>query len=457
MGTSIIGGHGRGIWTLLVLLAVAFCVGWIAHSLTVWAPESDAARPLENGALPDDRRPPSRTGDDAVLRGNPVEPTPPSGAESAAAAPPESEALPSVASSPAVRFLEVPGGGEAGSLHVRVQDPQGDAAGGMTVGILCHGGKPTSRELATDASGLAAFEGLDENVWRVECSFPGGRLVSAAEVFAGYVTEVSLVLPIRGSTFEGIVTDVIKGPIEGETVTLTSVGGWSRATLTTHTDSRGWYRFEGVPPGAWSIHLASWRSDSGFSRSTSDLVAPGRTTRRDFSIGPRLRGTVRDLRTRDPVAGVRVQCTERGRMLDSTTTDADGAYAFRTQLPSTVGLMMSKSGYGFTALRDIAVPEEGAVVDVDLAEAARLRVHVTDPQGGPVAGSLYVGVDPKVAGQGTDVGTNIFLDAEGRGSYDEILPGAYTLHFSANDVGSTRLEMTLFPGENSLEVQLQPK
>ena len=86
-----------------------------------------------------------------------------------------------------------------------------------------------------------------------------------------------------------------------------------------------------------------------------------------------------------------------------------------------------------------------------------MRLHVTDANGAPVAGDLFVGVHPKVEGQGTDIGTGVMLDAEGRGSYDQVLPGAYELRFSQRGVGAATTEITLLPGENSLEVRLLPE
>ena len=50
---------------------------------------------------------------------------------------------------------------------------------------------------------------------------------------------------------------------------------------------------------------------------------------------------------------------------------------------------------------------------------------------------------------------NVFLDSDGRGYYDEILPGAYVLRFGAKGIGEARVEVTLDPGENSLQIQLR--
>ena len=142
-------------------------------------------------------------------------------------------------------------------------------------------------------------------------------------------------------------------------------------------------------------------------------------------------------------------------MLDQTRTNAEGAYAFRSNLPSKVSLHVSMEGYGFTVVRDIVVSETGTVVDVELAEAAKLRLRVTDPLGNPVAGNLLIDVDPAVTGQGSNMSTNVFLDSDGRGYYDEILPGAYELRFSAKGIGQAQVEVTLDPGENNLQIQLR--
>ncbi len=448
-------GASQRVVASVVLLVVAFLAGWFGHALTADRPATEVTPPSVDAGETVAERADDRQFDSPVLQGRPVdqETSKPTSADPGVDSVPEVQGH--VASSTSINYIEESERAETGSLRVHVRHPSGDPAGGVTVSIVCRGGKPTPDEVSDDASGLAEFQGMDEGIWRIDCSFTGGSLWLTAAVFAGCVTEVGLVLPTRGSTFEGLVTDVITGPVEGETVTLTSAGGWTRAKLTTQTDRRGWFRFEGVPPGRWSVHLASWQSNSGFSRATSDLVAPGRTTRRDFSVGPRLRGVVRHGWTSAPVAGARVECRARGRLLDYTRSDSEGAFAFRSNLPSTLSLHVSKKGYSLAILSDIEITEEGTVVDVELAGAAGLRLRVTDSQGDPVSGALVVTAVPKVEGQGRLVSINVILDDEGGGFCDQILPGSYEVAFIAEGIGEARVEVTLDPGENNLQIQLR--
>jgi uncharacterized surface anchored protein len=59
-----------------------------------------------------------------------------------------------------------------------------------------------------------------------------------------------------------------------------------------------------------------------------------------------------------------------------------------------------------------------------------------------------------VRGEGRGLGTSIRADTEGRTTYDRIAPGHYKLTFSAGGFAPARVETTILPGENSLDVVL---
>ena len=329
------------------------------------------------------------------------------------------------------------------------------AVAGVRVGVFRQSEIP--RSVDTDARGNAEFSGLGPGVWQVRWEFAGGQQNLTTHIFAGYATDLRLVLP-AGAAVEGTVRHMITGAVEGETVKLSSVDGGARTTLKTRTDRNGRYTFESVPPGFFSINLASSVSTQGSNFSSSLFVAPGQRIRKDFVVGPLLGGTVRELRTSLPIEGARVELRQGGRTLASATTDAGGIFSFAEMAPLTATLVISKEGYGLTVLRDVAISEDGRMVDVEMPQAARLRLRVIDSHSEPISGSVSLSVRPLPLDEGTSsIGATVSLDVNGRGLYNQIGPGTYELYLSAENRGWVRLSTTLVPGDNELEVRLQVK
>ncbi len=430
---------------LIALVLLAFLAGWFGHSLfgPGAEPRPDANR--EGPAPLDDRLPATVPGLEAAP------PRPPEPPKNAPAAPAE----PAVAGA---STQTAPRSGDAahGTLRVRVREFSGNAVPGITVRVFRPEPTPVSKDAATDADGAAELSGLDPGEWQVQALFSEGSQISNVSVHAGHLTEVVLVHPARGVRFEGTVRDVTKGPVEGVVVTLSTMEG-GYVTLKAQTNANGFYRFEGVRPGGWNVSLSSNASTSGFSQSNRVFVPPDETFRKDFLAGPLLRGTVRDRDTGEPIAGVNVQSQRRGQYLDMVTTDAEGAFGFKGLNPGRLDLTLLRSGYGLTILRDIEVPAEGAAVNLEMSPAARLRLHLTDAKGRAVTGDVFIGVTPKVEGQGTPVGMSFQADAEGRATYDQILPGSYVLRFVAKGIGEAQVEANLILGENALEVRMEAK
>jgi protocatechuate 3,4-dioxygenase beta subunit len=434
----------------LAVLLLTFLAGWLAHSLLGSSvdprpsPGREAPAPRESDFDPDIPRLEGAPGShpEAV---KPTEPTVPE----AAVVSHETRAT--------------PGSGDAttGTLRIRLREFTGEAVPGISLHLTGGEPDPLSRAATTAVDGTAEFPGLTPGEWHLQSSFPEGITSWNVSVHAGLRTEIVLVHPARGVRVEGTVRDVSSRPVEGVTVTLSTMEGGVYAILKAKTDADGAYRFEGVRPGGWGVSLSGNQAESGFSRSDRLFVPAGDAFRKDFVVGSLLRGRVLDRTTRAPVAGVQIQGQQRGRYLDTVTTDAEGAFRFDGLRPGTFELLLTRGGYGFTMVRDVEVPERGIDVELEMSPAARLRMHITDAEGRPVAGSISFGVSPKSAdqgtglGPGTGLGTGIQADADGNASYDQILPGSYVLSFEAKGIGKAQVDVNLAPGENSLEVRLE--
>lgn len=426
----------------LALLLLAFLAGWFGHSLFV---PGAVTGPVPGGELATPRTEDPRP----IAPGLAAAPAQPPGPGPVAR--PRAEEPAVVAGT--VQTSPQAGDTSAGTLRVRVREFSGKPVPGIALSLRGGQAGSSPQSATTDADGLAEFTGLSAGEWQLQTTFPEGMQTALAAVYAGRVTDLSLVHPARGVLFVGTVRDAGGAPLEGVTVTLSTMEAGCYATLKTTTDASGAYRFEGVRPGGWNVSLST--NTSGFSQANHFFVPPGETYRKDFRAGPLLRGAVRDHGTRTPIAGVNIQSMRGGSYLEAVKTEADGTFGFKGLGPGTVDLMLSRSGYGLTIVRSVEVPAEGAAVDLELSQAARLRLHITDAQGQPVSGSVYIGVTS--ADQKTSIGTNFFADADGKAAYDEILPGSYVLDFKADGRGAARVETTLVLGENSLEIRLEAK
>ncbi len=179
--------------------------------------------------------------------------------------------------------------------------------------------------------------------------------------------------------------------------------------------------------------------------------APGRQKKEEKGA-PALRGVVLDAMTRRPIANVRVTA---GRIKGQS--DAEGRYVLRNLPKGKYRLQVSRDGYGFTVLRDVEVyGDRVRMLDIELEPAAKLRLTVTDSAGRPVTGRIFLSIRPLERGRGTRVGTSVTADGEGLASYRQIVPGRYTLYFKADERGQATEEVEILPGENRVDVTLEP-
>ncbi|WP_285779407.1 carboxypeptidase-like regulatory domain-containing protein [Microtetraspora sp. NBRC 13810] len=123
----------------------------------------------------------------------------------------------------------------------------------------------------------------------------------------------------------GVVRDPEGRPVPGALVVLTDVRG---EVITTSTaDAEGSYSFSGVVAGGYTLAVSA---DSHRPAAVPIEVGGTGRTRHDVVLQPgtRLRGTVR-VRDGGPLNDARVTLLDAtGNVVGTTTTGADGAYAF---------------------------------------------------------------------------------------------------------------------------------
>ncbi|MGH9244209.1 MAG: S8 family serine peptidase [Acidimicrobiales bacterium] len=166
----------------------------------------------------------------------------------------------------------------------------------------------------------------------------------------------------------GTVTDASTGePIAGATVSL-EVDGNPRSTF---TGADGTYAFSALPVGTYDVTATAF----GYGSDTQSAeITEGATTTLDFTLDPAAAGSVSGTVT-DPagngVAGATV--TIEGTPL-TTTTDADGNYAFASVPQGDYTLTVSAGGCFADTSVDITVAGD-EVVDVELGRVTDAFGH----------------------------------------------------------------------------------
>jgi len=172
---------------------------------------------------------------------------------------------------------------------------------------------------------------------------------------------------------------------------------------------------------------------------------------------PAIIGTVTDASSREPVDRVRVSI-DRGYWPGSIYTDARGGFTLRGLAPGKYTLQFIKAGHGFHVVRDVGVVKGRPTrLAVQLQPAATLRLQVSDAQGMPVAGPMFLGVHNVERNKGTNVGTSVTANGEGLALFRSIVPGTYDLYVKVEGRGSVRARAEILPGDNLVDVRLRPQ
>ena len=117
-------------------------------------------------------------------------------------------------------------------------------------------------------------------------------------VTEGTLTEADFALaPLTFGSLEGAVTDAgtgepiegafvvacrfgFEGPMAGEAMEKGMGGGWNMAV----TDENGFYHFDQLPVGTWTVRAVAWGYDLG---TAEVVIVEGQTTVQDFALNPR--------------------------------------------------------------------------------------------------------------------------------------------------------------------------
>jgi hypothetical protein len=182
---------------------------------------------------------------------------------------------------------------------------------------------------------------------------------------------------------------------------------------TAYTDSDGYYRFEDVTPGDYTLTPSHELYD--FTPSQRELTLGPDATGQDFAAQPKLSsisGAIRD-EAGEPLPGVRVDLS--GYDI-STVTDENGFYQFTGVPVYQVAVRPSLAGYRFEPEYQVVLYVPGDATDVDFVgiSLGLETVYVSPTRAGKVGG---------VAFNANDI---LAYDLDGR---------TWSLYFDGSDVG----------------------
>jgi len=241
-----------------------------------------------------------------------------------------------------------------------------------------------------------------------------GRLAGLLLLPALLVAGCGLDAPPSGHTVSGAVTGEVKA---GVTITLT--GG--TAPVTTTTGASGTYAFGSVANG---LYLATAAME-GF---TFSPHAGQAVTVADADVGGQdFLATAKSHAIRGTISGVDragVQLDLSGGVTASTTSAADGTYAFVGILDSTYLVTPRLAGHGFSpGARTVTLSGADAVGQDFVASVVTTALHAIS---GSVSGAAVAGVTIALD-QGTTRLTTALTTASGAFLFPDLADGAYTL------------------------------
>ncbi len=272
------------------------------------------------------------------------------------------------------------------------------------------------------------------------------RFLDGDEIADGAVSHQVITLT-AATKLEIRVRGTDDAPVRGEVIVSFESDDGTNVTTNLRADSEGHIHYDKVLPGEYTIGC---RADGWSSASVQTVLEPGENAivvtleRLPSKSVVVLAGRVVEADTGKPVADARV-----GSGRSYAVTDAAGNFEFRGGgRPGRVTL--SCDGYG---LLIVTVPSGGSLT-IRAPRAVDLFLRVRRPDGGPYVGRLTISVKTAEDG-GTRGGTATDCDERGEARHRRIVPGRYTLRFSATNAGKAELDVDLQPGRNALDIELK--
>jgi protocatechuate 3,4-dioxygenase beta subunit len=334
----------------------------------------------------------------------------------------------------------------------------GDKSGSIRFTIMTGGQPVTDSKITVQRSGSTDFmvfstekdgtqilRGLPPAEYSILVEHPKYMEHSAEVTLAPGQT---LQIPVemrRGASVYGVVRDRAGNPLPGTRVVLLVNGEFPVTRMGVHTDDKGAYAINGVPPGSFGIrfrhpeHKPQDHPDLLF-RSPADQYEVNKV----LELGARVTGRVLD-EPGLPIEGALV-VFNNGKSAGLQKTDKNGVFVIPGLTEGAAPVTVTKAGYGKAAVPDVT--PGGADVEIRLSAAAKIsgKVVVEEP---PRQIQVVLGrFDPKT---NRDVlfDSKFFPDPpDGAFTYPDVAPGTYSVEILIEGyVANEHPRITLAPGQ----------
>ena len=287
----------------------------------------------------------------------------------------------------------------AARVVVAVTDAAGPVADAM---VRC---APTKGEVVVAQiahDGIASVD-LAAGDWSIAASADGHEPSAITlAVVAGRDVHVALVLAIGGQALTGTVNDASGGPIRGARIDATRLDADTkpgRAVAVAFTDGSGHYK---LTVGGGLLLVAASHPEYAPQTRYVDLGPSGATANFALVPGGVIEGVVRDVQTKQPVAGATVRARHDASALELADTnervarsDGDGKFRLAGLRPGAYELSAREGARNTRApVRvGLGVAEQQTDIVVLIGPAATIRGTVVDETGAPAAAVTVTAVD----------------------------------------------------------------
>lgn len=288
-------------------------------------------------------------------------------------------------------------------------------------------GMSTIATTQSNASGFYTFTNVVPGNYTVEAARTN-YVTGSANVTAvgGTSTTANIALVPQPSTVSGNVSN--GGPLNNATVQLLNNSGTIVDTTTTNV--AGNYSFPNVIPGLYNVAVMA----AGFqSQSQSVMTEPNQASVVNFTLVANpgsISGTVRDSTnsTAIPLANVEL-LDSNGVPIASTTANGSGQYTFDNLAPGTYQVRSFVTNYSTTTVSSTVTAGNTTLTNIFLEpNPGSIQGEVVDDDTLAVISGASV---QAVNSQNVIVGSTT-TNGSGQYSFDSLLPGSYSLIFTAN-------------------------
>ncbi|PFG06479.1 carboxypeptidase regulatory-like domain-containing protein [Bacillus sp. es.034] len=279
----------------------------------------------------------------------------------------------------------------------------------------------------SNSSGFYSFTNVVPGNYTVQAALANYVTGTAnATAASGASTTANIALVPQPSTISGNVSN--GGAITNANVQLLNNSG--TVVDSTTTDIAGNYSFSNVTPGLYNVSVVA----AGFqSQTRAVMTEPNQASVVNFILIANpgaISGTVRDASTNNSIPFANLELLDsNGVLVASTTTDGTGQYSFNNLAPGTYGVRSFAVNYGSTTVSSTVTAGNTTVTNLFLEpNPGSIQGTVTDAD----TLTAIPGASVQAINSQSVIIASTTTDGSGQYSFTSLIPGSYSLLFTAN-------------------------